>query len=434
MDGVLIVTVFILFIGLLAAGMAVPFAILLPAVFYLFMEGGWSALNGLGMASWGSMDSYTLTAIPLFVLMAEILQGSGLGARVYNGLARLVRRVPGGLLQTNIAGCAVFAAVSGSSIATAASIGQVALPQLKARNYDIRVATGSLAAGGTLGILVPPSIGMIVYASFTDTSVVKLFMAGVVPGVVLTLMFMAYVMVAALLRPQIAPDASRSDAPSITALRALFDILPFMLLIAGIMGAIYTGIATPTEAAAAGCLFALVIARVFGTLTWQVLHGALKRSMLTVSNILFITYAAFVFSYAMTFAGVGEEITRFIISLQLSRTGFFIALFVLFTLLGALVESLGMIVITVPLLYPLLASYGIDPVWFGVVVVMFIEMGQITPPIGINLFVIQGISRGNLSDVVAGTVPFHALMFVLLILLMFWPQLALWLPNHLAAG
>ncbi|CAG9274410.1 C4-dicarboxylate ABC transporter [Paraburkholderia unamae] len=434
MDGaVLIVTIFVLFIGLLAAGMAVPFAILLPAVLYLFLQGGWAALHGLGMASWGSMDSYTLTAIPLFVLMAEILQGSGLGVRVYNGLARLVRRVPGGLLQTNIAGCAVFAAVSGSSIATAASIGQVALPQLKARKYDMRVATGSLAAGGTLGILVPPSIGMIVYASFTDTSVVKLFMAGVVPGVALTLMFMAYVVVAALLRPHIAPDNS-GDAPPMSALRAIFDIVPFMLLIAGIMGAIYSGIATPTEAAAAGCLFALVIARVFGTLTWRVLYEALKRSMLTVSNILFITYAAFIFSYAMAFAGVGEEITRFIISMQLSKAGFFVALFVLFTLLGALVESLGMIVITVPLLYPLLSSYGIDPVWFGVVVVVFIEMGQITPPIGINLFVIQGISRGNLADVVAGTVPFHALMFVLLALLMVWPELALWLPNHLAAG
>jgi C4-dicarboxylate transporter DctM subunit len=431
--GVLIVAIFILFIGLLAAGMAVPFAILLPGVVYLYMQGGLSALHGLGMASWGSMNSYTLTAIPLFVLMAELLQGSGLGLRVYSGLSQLVRRVPGGLLQTNIIGCAVFAAVSGSSIATAASIGQVALPQLKARKYDMRVATGSLAAGGTLGILVPPSIGMIVYASFTDTSVVKLFMAGIVPGIVLTLMFMAYVAIAALLRPGIAPSET-GKVSRLAVLRALIDIVPFMLLILGIMGAIYTGIATPTEAAAAGCIFALVIARIFGDLSWQVVYAAFKRSMLTVSNILFITYAAFIFSYAMTFAGVGEEITRFIISLHLSKAGFFIALLVLFTLLGALVESLGMIVITVPLLYPLLENYGIDPVWFGVIVVVFIEMGQITPPIGINLFVIQSISRGSLSDVVTGTVPFHALMFVLLALLMMWPELALWLPKHMSGG
>ncbi|SDV47225.1 TRAP transporter large permease [Chitinasiproducens palmae] len=431
--GLLICVIFLVFIALLAAGMSVPFAIMLPALGYLFIQGGVSALHGLGMASWGSMDSYTLTAIPLFVLMAELLQGSGLGVRVYSGLSRLVRRVPGGLLQTNIAGCAVFAAVSGSSIATAASIGQVALPQLRSRNYDMRVATGSLAAGGTLGILVPPSIGMIVYASFTDTSVVKLFMAGVGPGLLLTGLFMTYLMVASLLKPHIAPvEATDRDAGS--RLRALFDILPFTLLIAGIMGSIYAGIATPTEAASAGCVFALVLARLFGKLDFAVFYGALKRSMFTVSNILFITYAAFIFSYAMTYGGVGEEITRFIISMNLSKTGFFIALFVLFTALGALVESLGMIVITVPLLYPLLSSYGIDPVWFGVVVVVFIEMGQITPPIGINLFVIQGISRGNLSDVVAGTVPFHALMFVLLAILMIWPDLALWLPKHLSAG
>jgi C4-dicarboxylate transporter DctM subunit len=207
-----------------------------------------------------------------------------------------------------------------------------------------------------------------------------------------------------------------------------------MLLIVGIMGAIYTGVATPTEAAAAGCIFALVIARIFGQLPWSEFLQCLKRSTLAVSNILFITYAAFIFSYAMSFAGVGEEITKFIIGLHLNKFEFFLALLVLFTLLGALVESLGMIVITVPLLYPLLASYGIDPVWFGIIVVVFIEMGQITPPIGINLFVIQSISRGNLSDVVMGTLPFHLLMFLLLLMLVAWPELALWLPAHIAAS
>jgi C4-dicarboxylate transporter DctM subunit len=426
-----IVLIFALFIGLLATGMSVPFAILLPAMVYLYLQGGLAALHSLGLTSWGSMDSYTLTSIPLFVLMAEILQGSGLGMRVYNGLSQLVRRVPGGLLQTNVAGCAVFAAVSGSSIATAAAIGKVALPQLEARGYDRRLATGSLAAGGTLGILIPPSIAMIVYATFTETSVAKLFMAGVVPGIVLTLMFMAYVAVAALVRPGIAPP-ERGDLSRSMVLRALVDIVPFILLIVGIMGAIYAGIATPTEAAAAGCIFALVIARVFGELSWAEFRACLKRSTLAVANILFITYAAFIFSYAMSFAGVGEQVTEFIVGLNLSKMGFFLALLVLFTALGALVESLGMIVITVPLLFPLLAKYGIDPIWFGIIVVLFIEMGQITPPIGINLFVIQSIARGKLSDVVMGTIPFHLLMFVLLVMLVVWPELALWLPGHLS--
>ncbi|WP_026638562.1 TRAP transporter large permease [Bordetella petrii] len=429
----LIVLIFAFFIGLLATGLAVPYAILLPGVLYLYLEGGIGALHGLGITTWGSMDAYTLTAIPLFVLMAELLQGSGVGMRMYGGLSRLVSRIPGGLLQTNIAGCAVFAAVSGSSIATAASIGQVALPELKARKYDARLATGSLAAGGTLGILIPPSIAMIVYATFTETSVAKLFMAGVVPGIVLTAMFMLYVAIKAMVHPHTAP-AETGRLTSQMVLRALVDIVPVLLLILGIMGAIYTGIATPTEAAAAGCLLAVAIAAVYGDLTWAEFAASLKRSTLMVSNILFITYAAFVFSYAMSYAGVGEALTEFIVDMNLSKTGFFIALLILFTALGALVESLGMIVITVPLLYPLLATYGIDPVWFGVVVVLFIEMGQITPPIGINLFVIQSIARGNLSDVVVGTIPFHLLMFLLLLMLVVWPELALWLPNHISGN
>lgn len=426
-----IILVFLLFLALLASGMAVPFAILLPGIVYLWMQGGMGALHGLGLVSWGSMDSYTLTAIPLFVLMAEFLQGSGVGLRVYRGLSKLVYKVPGGLLQTNIVGCAMFAAVSGSSIATAAAIGKVALPQLTARNYDKRFASGTLAAGGTLGILMPPSIAMIVYGTFTDTSVAKLFMAGVVPGVILTLLFMVYTALAAIYRPGIAPRDAESP-PAREILSALVDIVPFVVLIAAIMGTIYSGIATPTEAAGAGCLFSLLISRFLGTLTWREFAQCLQRSALVVSNILFITYAAFVFSYSMSFAGVGEEVTAFIVGLHLNKLQFFVALLILYTVLGAFVESLGMIVITVPLLFPLLGAYGIDPVWFGIVVVVFIEMGQITPPIGINLFVIQSISRGKLADVVLGTVPFHLLMFVLLAMLALWPQLALWLPAHVS--
>jgi tripartite ATP-independent transporter DctM subunit len=424
-----IIVTFLLFLTLLGSGMAVPFAILLPAMFYLYLQGGFAALNGLGLVSWGSMDSFTLTAIPLFLLMAEFIQRSGLGFRVYAALSKLVRRVPGGLLQTNIVGCAMFAAVSGSSIATAAAIGNVALPQLMSRGYNRKLSAGSLAAGGTLGILVPPSIAMIVYGTFTETSVAKLFMAGVIPGVVLTIMFMAYIAINSLVRPSIAPRQA-VDAQSFQILRVLLDIAPFILLIFGILGTIYAGIATPTEAAAAGCLFSMVICRIFGDFSWAVFVASLRQSMLVVGNILFITYAAFVFSYAMSFGAVGERVTEFIISLNLTRIEFFLALLVLYTVLGALVESLGMMVITVPLLYPVLAKYGIDPIWFGIIVVVFIELGQITPPIGINLFVIQSIWRGGtIGEVVAGTIPFHLIMFLLLAMLLAWPDLALWLPR-----
>ena len=424
-----IVVTFALFLMLLASGLAVPFAIMLPAMMFLVMQGGFAALNGLGLVSWGSMDSYTLTAIPLFLLMAELIQQSGLGFRVYAALSKLVGRVPGGLLQTNILGCAMFAAVSGSSIATAAAIGNVALPQLMSRGYDRKLSAGSIAAGGTLGILVPPSIAMIVYGTFTETSVAKLFMAGIVPGTILMALFMAYIAIHAILRPSIAPR-QQDDGQPFQILRVLIDIAPFALLIAGILGTIYSGIATPTEAAAAGCLFSILICRVFGDLSWKLFVISLRRSMLVVGNILFITYAAFVFSYAMSYGAVGERVTEFIIGLDLSRTEFFLALLILYTVLGALVESLGMMVITVPLLYPILAKYGIDPIWFGVIVVVFIEIGQITPPIGINLFVIQSIWRGGtISEVIAGTIPFHLIMFVLLALLLAWPDLALWLPR-----
>ncbi len=321
-SGVELVFILAVFLALLCVGMTIPFAILVPSVLYLLTHAGLAGLKGLGLVSWGSMDSFTLSAIPLFILMAEILQESKLSMRVYRGLSTLVAWMPGGLLQTNIAGCAIFAAISGSSVVTAASIGRVALPELQRRNYSPRLSAGSLAAGGTLGILIPPSIAMIVYGTFTETSVAKLFMAGVMPGLLLTSMFMCYIAVHAWLRPEVSPVVRRKHSTR-EILSALLDVIPFVVLITG--------------------------------------------------------------------TGVGEQITQFLVGLKLSRLEFFGALFILYTVLGCLVESLGMIVVTVPLLYPVLLQYGVDPIWFGVILVLFIEMGQISPPIGINLFVIQSI-------------------------------------------
>ena len=427
-SGVELIVVIGIFLGLLCTGMTIPLAITVPSVVYLLMHTGLAGLKGIGLVTWGSMNSFTLTAIPLFILMAEILQESRLSLRVYRGLSKLVAWLPGGLLQTNIAGCAIFAAISGSSVVTAASIGRVALPELERRNYAPRIAAGSLAAGGTLGILFPPSIAMIVYGTFTETSVAKLFMAGVVPGFMLTLMFMSYIAVYSLLRPAIAPrERGAANLGEFGA--ALVDVSPFILLIGGTMGSIYTGLVTPTEAAAVGCLLASVIALIWGESSLGVFKRALQSTTRICGNILFIVYAAYLFSYAISYAGVGEQITEFLVGLHLSKYAFFLALFVLYTVLGCLVESLGMIVVTVPLLYPVLLQYGIDPIWFGVILVMFIEMGQISPPIGINLFVIQGIWKGKLSDVVMGTVPFHLIMFVLLVLLVLFPDLAMWLPS-----
>ena len=425
----LIVTV--IFLGLLTAGMAVPFAIAVPAVIYLLMQGGFPALNGLGLMSWGSMNTFALTAVPLFMFMADILSVSGLSNRIYNGLAKLVAPLPGGLLQTNIAGCAIFASVSGSSIATAASIGGVALPQLTSRNYHRALAAGSLAAGGTLGILIPPSFPMIIYGTFTETSVPKLFIAGVIPGLIMTALFMLYIGLHATLVPGVAPrEPGARNLREV--LRALADIAPFILLIAGTLGGLYFGVVTTTEAAVIGCFLSILLGFVFGDLTLKKLVEAMHSTVRFSGNILFLIFAAYVFSYAISFAGIGEKLTEFIVGMQLSKLQFYLVLFCLFTVLGCLIESLGMIVITVPLLYPILGRYGIDPILFGVILVIYIELGQISPPIGINLFVIQSIWDGKLSEVVYGTIPFHLIMFVVLAMVIYWPELALWLPQHMS--
>jgi tripartite ATP-independent transporter DctM subunit len=427
---ILIVT--LLFLGLLTSGMAVPFAIAVPAVIYLLMQGGFTALNGLGLMSWGSMNSFALTAVPLFMFMADILSVSGLSNRIYNGLAKLVAPLPGGLLQTNIAGCAIFASVSGSSIATAASIGGVALPQLTSRNYNRALAAGSLAAGGTLGILIPPSFPMIIYGTFTETSVPKLFLAGVIPGLLMTALFMLYIGVHATLVPGVAPKEAGARTMR-EFIRALADIGPFVILILGTLGGLYFGVVTTTEAAVIGCFLSILLGFVFGELTIRKLIEAMHSTVNFTGNILFLILAAYIFSYAISFAGIGEKVTEFIVGMKLNTIEFYLVLFALFTVLGCLIESLGMIVITVPLLYPILHRYGIDPILFGVILVIYIELGQISPPIGINLFVIQSIWDGKLKEVVYGTIPFHLIMFVVLIMVIAWPELALWLPGHSAA-
>ncbi len=425
-----IIVVFAVFIGLLVIGMSVPFAILVPSLVYVLLQGGIKGFNAMGLVSWGSMNSFILTAIPLYILMAEIMQRSGLTTRVYQGLAVLVAKIPGGLLQTNIAGCAIFASISGSSITTAAAIGGVALPQLQRLKYDPRLSAGSLAAGGTLGILIPPSLCMIIYSTFTETSVAKLFMAGVVPGLLMTALFMAYIMAKALVNPEVAPKI-QGAANARQFLQALSDVVPFVILILFVMGSIYAGFATATEAAALGCLVVLVICRAFGRMSWRIFLDALHGTVVVVGNIMFIVLAAYLFSYAISYAGIGNQITAWVVGLNLSRLEFFLAIFLLYTILGCLVESVGMIVITVPLLFPLLPQYGIDPIWFGIALVVFVELGQISPPIGINLYVVHAMWKGKLSDVVMGTIPFHILMLVLLFALVAWPQLALWLPSKM---
>lgn len=417
----------LLFVGLLVSGMWIPFAVGIAALAYLLHAGGVPSLTSLGLVSWGSMNSFTLTAIPLFILMAEILLESGLSQRIFRGLSQVVRFLPGGLLQTNIAGCAVFAAVSGSSVACAASIGTVSVPQLRQRGYDMSLASGTLAAGGTLGILIPPSIAMIVYGTFAETSIAKLFLAGIVPGLILTGLFMLYVGIRALLNPSLAP---KDNSGSTTAwLAVVNDVMPFGVMIILLMGSLYSGIVTPTEAAALGCCIAWLVSKIWGDMSFSTLRRAIRKSVIATGSILFVVYAAFLFSYAIGLAGIAKEISEGVTQAGISKEMFLLFVVLALTILGCFVDSMGMMVITVPILLPSLHVYNIDPIWFGILIVLLVELGQVTPPMGMNLFVIKNISGESLSSVIRGTMPFYGLYLLLMVLIYFFPQIVLWLPG-----
>lgn len=411
---------------LLAAGLWVPFVIAGASILLILVQQGAAGLKAVGMVTWSSSNSFTLTAIPLFILMAEVLLQSGLASRLYRGLSVFTGRLPGGLLQTNILGCAMFSAISGSSVATAAAIGTVAIPEQQSRNYDMRMAYGSLAAGGTLGILIPPSIAFIIYGSFTEVSIVKLFAAGMLPGLVLTLIFALYVGIAGR-RPS---EAAHATAPTST-MKALLDTLPVTLLIVLVLGALYSGWTTPTEAAGVGAVLALMITVAYRQFSMAVLHRSLHRTLRSSTAILFIVVAAYLFSYAIAISGATTALTSWLVALELGRVEFLLVIALIYILLGLFIESIAMIVITVPLLAPALGSYGIDPIWFGVFLVVLIELGQITPPFGLNLFVIQGVNDARFTDVVRGTIPYYFLLVLFMVMLFLVPSLALWLPSRL---
>jgi len=416
-----------LFLGLLVSGMWIPFAVGISALAYLLHAGGLPSLTSLGLVSWGSLNSFTLTAIPLFIFMAEILLESGLSQRIFRGLSQLVKFLPGGLLHTNIAACAVFSAVSGSSVACAASIGTVSTPQLKNRGYDMSLASGTLAAGGTLGILIPPSIAMIVYGTFAETSIAKLFLAGVIPGLILTLLFMIYVGIRASLNPNLAPSERNQEA--IPWLSVINDVLPFVVMISLLMGSLYSGFVTPTEAAALGCCVAWLVSKIWGEMNLSVLRRAMRKSIIATGSILFVVYAAFLFSYAIGMAGIAKDISSSVTEAGVSREMFILFVVLALMILGCFVDSMGMMVITVPILLPSLLAYNIDPVWFGILIVLLVELGQVTPPMGMNLFVIKNISGESLSSVIRGTAPFYFLYLLLILLIYIFPQIVLWLPE-----
>jgi tripartite ATP-independent transporter DctM subunit len=418
-----------LLIGLVLGGIWVQFAVASAGLFYIWLLKGFVGWKAIGLVSWGAANSFTLAAIPLFVLMAEILLGSGLSARLYNGVAPFVRRLPGGLLHTNIAGSGIFAAISGGSAPTAAAMATVALPELGKRGYNRRLVAGSLAAGGTLGILIPPSITMIIYATFTETSIARLFAAGLVPGILLALLYMGYIALRATLNPDLAPKVEERATPRELRL-AFLDILPFLLLIIIVLGSIYGGIATPTEAGAVGVVGAILISALYRRLSVGILAKALSRTAAMSGNILFVVFTSMIFAYATALSGAGEKLVAHIQDANLSRVAFLLIVMVVFAVLGCFMEGLGMIAIIVPVIFPALLALHVDPIWFGVFVVILVELGQLTPPLGVILFVVAASAPNvKVEDVIMGTLPFFAIIIGFMLLLIAFPQIVLFFPS-----
>jgi C4-dicarboxylate transporter, DctM subunit len=381
-----------------------------------------------GEIAWNSSNEFLLVALPLFILLGELLLRSGLAERMYDALAKWLSWLPGGLMHSNIAACALFAATSGSSVATAATVGTVALPQARRHGYSERLFLGTLAAGGTLGILIPPSINMIIYAVLTNTSVPKLYLAGIVPGIVLSLGFMAVVLAACFVRPQWGGERMHSSLAA--CLASLVHLIPPLGIFLVVVGSIYAGIATPTEAASLGVVAGLLLAAANRRLGWPMLRGALLGTMKSTAMIMLIVVAAYFLNFVMSSIGLTTRLTDFMQGLGLSKWQMLFAVIVFYVILGCFMETLSMMITTIPIIAPVMQALGFDMVWFGIVIIVLVETALITPPVGLNLFVVHNLRKsGSMNDVIIGALPFVAAMFALLALLALFPGLALWLPS-----
>ena len=387
--------------------------------------------DAMAVTIWGSSSSWTLTALPLFIWMGEILFRTRLSNDMFRGLSPWVQALPGRLLHTNVIGCTIFAAVSGSSAATCATIGKMTLPELKRRGYPDDIAIGSLAGAGTLGLLIPPSIIMIVYGVSADVSIAKLFMAGVLPGLLLAGLFSGYLGVWALLNPGRVPPA---DAP-LTLLQKLHEsrhLIPVVLLIAGVLGSIYTGVATATEAAGVGVLGALALSALQGSLSWATFKDSLMGGTRLYCMIAMILAGASFLTLAMGYIGLPRHLAEWIGGLGLPAVGLLAVLMVFYIVLGCFLDGISMVVLTMGVILPTVQKAGIDLIWFGIFIVLVVEMAQITPPVGFNLFVLQGLTKKQLMYLAKVAFPFFMVMVAMVFLTYFVPDLVLWMPRNMS--
>ncbi len=421
---ILVITLF----GFLLLGLWVGFALL--AVGLVAMELASHAPAGTVLATrvWGSLNVWDLTALPMFIWMGEILFRSRLSSDMFAGLAPFTRRLPGGLLHVNIMGCALFAAVSGSSAATTATVGRMSLPELKARGYDPRIAIGTLAGAGTFGFLIPPSIILIVYGAAADESIARLFLAGVLPGLMLAALFAGYVMIWSTINRKSMPPPPEKPALR-ERLRALGLLLPTVLLIVAVIGSIYGGLASPTEAAVVGVAGALMISGLTGGLDRLSFIASLRGAAITTCMIAFILAGASFLTVAMGFTGIPRLLAAWIGEQGYSQFALLTALLLFFIVLGFFLDGISIVVLTTSVILPMVIAADIDPIWFGIFLVLVVEMSQITPPVGFNLFVLQSITGRNIFEVARYALPFFLILVLATAILALFPEIALWLPG-----
>ncbi len=422
-----------LIVGLLGA-----LALTIPVGIVLFLLGfgvdyfysAFPLIKALGRMVWSTSNSSSLIAIPFFVLLGEILVRSGIAHSTYSALDRWVSWLPGGLVHANIATATMFSATSGSSVATAASVSTVAMPQAKALGYDPRLFSGAIAAGGTLGIMIPPSINLIVYGFLTQSSIPQLFLAGLVPGILLALGFMLVTVVVCVIKPSL--GGQRRHFTWGERLRSLKDLLPILLLFAAIIGSIYYGIATPTEAAAVGVGGSVLIAWSFGQFTWNMVTQSVVGTVKITSMIMLIIIGASFLNFTLASAGLGGKLDAFLSGMGLTPLMTLLVIVLMYVILGMFIETLSLMVVTIPIVVPLIAQLGFNVVWFGILMIVLVEMALITPPVGLNLYVVQSArGEGRIGEVMLGAIPYVLIMFVMVGLLIAFPQLALWLPASL---
>ncbi len=386
--------------------------------------------DAMATTIWGTASSWTLTALPLFVWMGEILFRTKLSENLFKGLSPWMQKLPGGLIHVNVVGCALFAAISGSSAATVATVGKMSIPELRKRNYPEKILLGSLAGSGTLGLLIPPSIILIIYGVTVQESIAKLFIAGIIPGIMIALIFMSYVIIWSLINKDKMPKIVE-EYSFLEKIKRSKQLLPVILLISAVIGSIYTGIATATEAASLGVVGAIILSYFQKSLTLQTFKSSLLGATKTSCMIAFILAGSTFLSLAMGFTGLPRNLAIWIQSMDLSPYVLILVLMIFYIILGMFLDGISAVVLTMAIIEPMIRQAGFDMIWFGIFLVIVVEMAQITPPVGFNLFVLQGMANKDMGYIARSAFPLFILMIFAVILVVIFPEIALWMPEKM---